>query len=67
MTIGEALKQMTTLAAQHGHDKPLYSYDGDLEQEVSGIRYRDAETVENMDDPDGPELPLYPKRIFLKT
>ena len=67
MTIGEGLKILTTLAAQHGTDKPLYSYDGDLEREVAGIKHCPAESVENYDDPDGPELPLYPERIFLKN
>ena len=58
------IKTLTTLAAQHGQDLPVYTEVLFEEEEISGVRFRMSEEREGEN---GEAIETIPKRIFLKT
>jgi hypothetical protein len=70
MRVDQLIKTLTTLAAQHGQDTPVYTY-GDFDDlEISGVSFRDCWI--NADHPIDSEdesvaYETMPERIFLKV
>ena len=69
MRIDQLIKTLTTLAAQHGQDLPVYTECADPwlveeEGEISGARFRMSEEIEGEN---GEAIETMPERIFLKV
>jgi hypothetical protein len=63
MRVDQLIKTLTTLAAQHGQDTPVYTH-GDFDDlEISGVSFRDSEDSED----EGVAYEVMPERIFLKV